>query len=146
MRLSCVCTTATADAAVIPDLASMKYFIRAPTVKAVVALREKVIPCFEWVFPSPASRLTRARAAAKATGCKLKITTDELTYDLRNVAPLAVSPFAARVDRTPLMGQDEYAACVGDLYGTKTYINLKYDPNAALASTDFGNVTYALPS
>jgi hypothetical protein len=96
--------------------------------------------------------LTRARAAAKATGCKVKITTDELTYDLRNVAPLAVSPThspssATRVHaRATLMRQDEYAACVGDLYGTKTYINLQYDPNAALASTDFGNVTYALPS
>jgi metal-dependent amidase/aminoacylase/carboxypeptidase family protein len=82
--LSCVCTSAPADVPVIPDLASMKYFVRAPTAKAVVALREKI---------SPASRLIRARAAAKATGCKLKITTDELTYDLRNVAPLAVSPF-----------------------------------------------------
>ncbi|GFZ43689.1 hypothetical protein JCM24511_01409 [Saitozyma sp. JCM 24511] len=115
-RVHGIITNGGAAANIIPDLTSMKYFIRAPTATAVVALREKVIPCFE--------------AAAKATGCKLKITTDELTYDLRNVAPLA----------------DEYAACVGDLYGTKTYINLKYDPNAALASTDFGNVTYALPS
>jgi hypothetical protein len=48
--------TRIADAAVIPDLASMKYFVRAPTAKAVVALREKIIPCFEWVLPIPASR------------------------------------------------------------------------------------------
>ncbi|KDQ12656.1 hypothetical protein BOTBODRAFT_34362 [Botryobasidium botryosum FD-172 SS1] len=54
---------------IIPDYAKMQWYIRTPTVAELVALRERVMACFD--------------AAALATGCKIKIESGLPTYDLR---------------------------------------------------------------
>ncbi|WVQ82941.1 hypothetical protein IAT38_005077 [Cryptococcus sp. DSM 104549] len=68
-------------------------------------------------------------AAAQATGCNVKIWTDYMTNDLRNCRPLA----------------EEYAAVMGSMYDTPV-MTLFNDWSAGGGSTDFGNVTYALPA
>jgi len=64
-------------------------------------------------------------AAALATGCDIKITVDGSEFDLRQNKALA----------------GEVANIVSSKYGT-----IDYDWGIKNASTDFGNITYALPS
>ncbi|WOO78196.1 Peptidase M20 domain-containing protein 2 [Vanrija pseudolonga] len=69
------------------------------------------------------------KGAAEATGCKLKFKTEPITYDLRN---------------NKLFGE-EYASAMSELYNVPIPIELGEGTNPG-ASTDFGNVTYALPA
>jgi len=100
---------------IIPEHTQLRYYLRATTVKGVEDLKKKIIPCFE--------------AAALATGCQVKISTERMTNDLRNSKPLA----------------EEYAVALSEGYGVPTRL-LFNDWSAGGGSTDFGNVTYALPS
>ncbi|GFZ43688.1 hypothetical protein JCM24511_01408 [Saitozyma sp. JCM 24511] len=100
---------------IIPEHTQMRYFVRATTVPALEELKKKIIPCFE--------------AAAKATGCGVKIWTEVMTNDLRNCKPLA----------------EEYAATMMSQFNIPVP-TLFHDWSAGGGSTDFGNVTYALPS
>lgn len=62
---------------VIPDFASMRFYVRAQSAKGVKALMAKVEDIFE--------------AAGKATGCKVKIDKERMMYDLKNNLQMAVS-------------------------------------------------------
>lgn len=55
----------------------MRYYIRATSAKGVEELLQKASNAFE--------------GAAKATGCKVKITTERMMYDLKNNLQMAVS-------------------------------------------------------
>ncbi|TCD65803.1 hypothetical protein EIP91_002196 [Steccherinum ochraceum] len=69
---------------VIPDYAKMRWIVRAPTFAEVEELRTRVTACFE------AAELTSYfRAAALATGCKVKIELGEAYYDVRQSTVLS---------------------------------------------------------
>ncbi len=93
-----------------PGESTLIYNVRAPTIAALKALRQRVQKCFE--------------AAALATGC-------EGEYDWQTAY--------ADVHNTPSLS-DAYAGFLDQRYG------LKVPDDKFAASTDFGNITYALPS
>lgn len=96
---------------IIPDYSKMICYVRAPSIAELQVTFKRVIPCLE--------------AAAQATGCKLKLSLERGTWDLRQNKALG----------------EEVANIVLNKYGTVDYVwGIKS------ASTDFGNVTYALPS
>ncbi|KDQ53778.1 hypothetical protein JAAARDRAFT_61149 [Jaapia argillacea MUCL 33604] len=66
------------------------------------------------------------QAASLATACKMKITLGKGMYDLRHTPVLA----------------DEFAKTMGERYGWVT----DFGKNERGASTDFGNITYAMPA
>jgi len=96
---------------IIPDYAKMICYVRAPTLAEVKGTLKRVRPCFE--------------AAALATGCEVKITSELPVWDLRQNKALG----------------DEVGNIVLNKYG-----GIDYEWGIKSASTDFGNVTYALPS
>jgi len=96
---------------IIPDYSKMICYVRAPTRAELQVTFKRVLPCFE--------------AAAQATGCKLELSFQPGTWDLRQNKALG----------------DEVANVVLNKYGT-----IDYEWGIKSASTDFGNVTYALPS
>ncbi|EOD46205.1 putative metal-dependent amidase aminoacylase carboxypeptidase protein [Neofusicoccum parvum UCRNP2] len=97
---------------VIPEYTRMNWNVRAPTVKAANALRERVNACFH--------------AAAAATGCKVNIIEGPMYKDLRANDTLC----RAYVDDMAALGEK---------------VILK-EEEPATASTDMGNVSYAVPS
>ncbi|KAI0718570.1 aminoacylase 1-like protein 2 [Cerioporus squamosus] len=96
---------------IIPDNATMNWYVRAPTRAEVQAAVKRVVACFE--------------AAALATGTKVDVQLTGSTFDIRQNKALA----------------DEAA----DVY-SKNFGPVDYQYGIQSASTDFGNVTYALPS
>jgi len=96
---------------VIPAYSKLVYGIRSPEVANLVPLRERVERCF--------------KAAAEATGCKVKIEWSFAYYDLRNNDSLG----------------KEYAAYLSERHGMEIRSDIP-----PLGSTDFGNVSYNLPS
>ncbi|PYH66217.1 M20 family metallopeptidase [Aspergillus vadensis CBS 113365] len=100
---------------VIPMSASVDYYIRSPTKKGLKALTEKVVKCFE--------------AAALATGCGVEFEWGVSYDDLKTNNPICesyVSVMRAMGHHTVMNN----AGQAGKLTG---------------ASTDMGNVSYALP-
>ncbi|KAF9223957.1 amidohydrolase [Gyrodon lividus] len=95
---------------VIPDYAKMRWLVRAPDRDQLQTLRDRVKSCFE--------------GAATATGCRLKITTDQPYYDLRQNSVLA----------------EYFSQMMSNCLG------MDIQQRASGASTDFGNVTYEIPS
>ncbi|PVF97123.1 hypothetical protein CPB86DRAFT_760956 [Serendipita vermifera] len=75
---------------IIPDYAKMKWYVRAPSAAELDVFRERVLNCF--------------KAAALATGCRVKINVDETMCDLRQNAVLA----------------REYVNVIKDSYGMTT--------------------------
>ncbi|TXT04783.1 hypothetical protein VHUM_04051 [Vanrija humicola] len=68
-------------------------------------------------------------AAALATGCEVKLDISGLCADLRHAAPLA----------------DEYASVMAAEFGQHIDVDLT-EAGRRMGSTDFGNVTYAMPA
>ncbi|KAL0063384.1 hypothetical protein AAF712_009693 [Marasmius tenuissimus] len=97
---------------VIPAYAKYIIGVRARTRADQEIAMQKVLPCLE--------------AAAKATGCTLKLTIDEGTYDLRQNVGLGQD-----VERT---FKAKYGRAEREKWGISS------------ASTDFGNVGYELPA
>ncbi|ORY28950.1 putative amidohydrolase [Naematelia encephala] len=98
---------------IIPEHTQMKFFARAVNVAALDELLKKILPIFD--------------AAAKATGCQVKVWTESMQKDLNNVRPLA----------------EEYAAAMGELFNIPVDLHFELESGG---STDFGNVTYAMPA
>ncbi|TFK75626.1 hypothetical protein BDN72DRAFT_885678 [Pluteus cervinus] len=113
---------------IIPDYSKFSCYVRAPTRAELVGSVKRVLPCFE--------------AAATATGCQVTITQKGATYDLRQNKALGI-PIGLCVDSVAndLHLGDEVANIVLNRYGAIDYVW-----GIASASTDFGNITYALPS
>ncbi|KAJ5151959.1 hypothetical protein N7492_010254 [Penicillium capsulatum] len=100
---------------IIPLSATVEYYIRSPTVKTLKPLTEKVVKCFE--------------AAATATGCQLELKWGPSYADLKSNIPICesyVSAMRAMGHHTLLDN-----SCVKSVLDG--------------ASTDMGNVTYAVP-
>lgn len=91
---------------VIPKFTSMKYFLRATTAEGMERVKEKVMPCFEWVWVSSRTEISEqgikgkwnelynspvSRAAALATGCTHSVKFNDLLTDIRNCKPIGVS-------------------------------------------------------
>lgn len=95
---------------VIPDYAKMRWIVRAPTSKELIAFVERVKKCLE--------------AAALATSCKVILHEETPYYDLHQNEVLA----------------HDFVNTIGSQYG------LLASTDDTAASTDFGNVTYALPA
>ncbi|XP_031570355.1 peptidase M20 domain-containing protein 2-like [Actinia tenebrosa] len=100
---------------IIPDKTVMEYYLRAPNKNELEELRAKVFLCFE--------------AAAKATGCTVKIEEPCLPY-----AELNTNPKLADVYK-------QHAESMGFKYLSKEEEN-----KLPLGSTDMGNVSYTVPS
>ncbi|XP_033739666.1 peptidase M20 domain-containing protein 2-like isoform X2 [Pecten maximus] len=101
---------------IIPEEASLEYYIRAPNRAELNVLREKIIACFE--------------SAATATGCKIEYDFSEMPY-LNVISNKALaSSFETNAKE---LGLDFTK------HGTPT-------ENAPLGSTDMGNVSYVVPS
>ncbi|KAG9307957.1 hypothetical protein JVU11DRAFT_12763 [Chiua virens] len=96
---------------VIPDNATMKWFVRAPLTKEVYETADRVKACFH--------------AAAAATGTNVAFTSESMSNELVQNKALG----------------DELADVVLKRYGT-----IDYEWGIAGASTDFGNITYLMPS
>ncbi|KAI9933992.1 hypothetical protein MW887_005064 [Aspergillus wentii] len=100
---------------IIPMSATLDYYIRSDTVKTLKPLTAKVIKCFE--------------AAATATGCKVELDWGVSYTDLKANVPICesyVSAMRAMGHKTAF----DNTGLVGQLTG---------------ASTDMGNVSYAVP-
>ncbi|KAE8137174.1 hypothetical protein BDV38DRAFT_283286 [Aspergillus pseudotamarii] len=100
---------------VIPMSASVDYYIRSPSLKTLKPLTEKVIKCFE--------------AAATATGCQVEFDWGISYADLKTNTPICENYVTAM----RAMGHHT----VFDNSGKKGVLGG--------ASTDMGNVTYAVP-
>ncbi|RAL08367.1 M20 family metallopeptidase [Aspergillus homomorphus CBS 101889] len=100
---------------VIPRSAAVDYYIRSPTVKSLSGLSERVVKCFE--------------AAALATGCEVAFEWGPSYADLKTNIPICESYVAAM----RAMGH----LTLFDNSGQKSAITG--------ASTDQGNVSYAVP-
>ncbi|KAI8990718.1 hypothetical protein BD414DRAFT_413156 [Trametes punicea] len=101
---------------IIPDYAKMIWYVRAPTRPEVDAAVKRIKACFERVYIS---------GAALATGCRAHIEMGNGTFELRQNKALS----------------DEFA----DIF-SKTVGPVDYEHGISRASTDFGNVTYAIPA
>lgn len=117
-RIRGTITTVGGQANVIPDVGSLSYQIRAPTVRAALSLRKRVEECF--------------RGAATATGCGVSVETpiQEDYYDMRPNSVL-IAAYAAALERIGVR-----------MTTTLDTDNLTF----AGASTDQGNVSYKCPS
>ncbi|PPQ64776.1 hypothetical protein CVT24_007862 [Panaeolus cyanescens] len=123
------------QANVIPDYAKMRWLARAPTSKDLAALVERVQNCL--------------RAGAVATGCTMEMKVEPPYFDLHQNPALSASfviilqyilrGIHSSIFITTLAGQC-FADVVGSRYGVVT------TTNGSTASTDFGNISYALPS
>ena len=93
---------------IIPEKASLYYYIRAPSVAEIKLLKEKVVACFE--------------AAATATGCTVEVKDDPLTfYDLRS-NPILAKLYAVNLDK---LGIDNYKY-EKEIYGSTDMGNVSY--------------------
>ncbi|KIP11140.1 hypothetical protein PHLGIDRAFT_21810 [Phlebiopsis gigantea 11061_1 CR5-6] len=106
---------------IIPATMAMTWNVRAPSKQDLDVLRERVIKCFEGgsflMYPH--------RGAAIATGCSVKI---------ESKLP------ALNLNQNSVLG-DEFAHAATVRYGmTAAVVDASHG-----ASTDFGNITYALP-
>ncbi|XP_033739662.1 peptidase M20 domain-containing protein 2-like [Pecten maximus] len=101
---------------IIPEEASLEYYIRAPNRAELNVLREKIIGCFE--------------SAATATGCKVE-------YDFSDM------PYLNVISNQALASSFETNAKILGLDFKKH--GLPTD-NIPLGSTDMGNVSYVVPS
>ncbi|KAI1788274.1 aminoacylase 1-like protein 2, partial [Ganoderma leucocontextum] len=101
---------------IIPDYSKMFRYVRAPTRAKVEAAVPRVKACFE--------------AAGLATGCKVKLEmpVGQMTFDIGQNQVLSTSG-------------DECA----DIY-SKNFGPVDFEYGIQSASTDFGNITYALPA
>ncbi|KAJ5860476.1 uncharacterized protein N7529_007786 [Penicillium soppii] len=100
---------------IIPMSATVDYYIRSPTIKTLKPLTEKVVKCFE--------------AAATATGCKVDFDWGISYADLKTNLPICesyVSVMRAMGHHTLLDNSTQKSTLSG-------------------ASTDMGNVSYAVP-
>ncbi|KAG6819252.1 hypothetical protein H0H93_013726 [Arthromyces matolae] len=104
---------------VIPDNAKLTYMARAPTQKDLADLVERLRNCF--------------LAAALATGCEVSIQMKDAYLDLRQ-NPVLATPF--------------YAPYTGKEYGKMSveHCDMIFHHGGSSGSTDFGNVSYELPS
>lgn len=101
---------------IIPDYAAAEYYFRARTVSELEELRARVLPCFE--------------AAATATGCRMEISQVSVPYkDVRTNDTMA----------------EAYVANMAEL-GLTVPGKLESAPGMGGASTDMGDVSYAVPS
>jgi len=114
---------------IIPDYSKYICLIRAPTMKEVKETVKRVVPCFKSVhstiFKLRCYSCTIDRAAGLATGCEVKINYDGSMAEIRQNIALG----------------NEVANIVLNKYGA-----IDYKWGISSASTDFGDVTYALPS
>ncbi|KAJ7759276.1 hypothetical protein B0H16DRAFT_1689192 [Mycena metata] len=111
---------------VIPDYARMRWLVRAPTSSDLTAFVERVKNCFQ--------------AAALATGCEIKLTLDPPYLDLNQNQVLGMNiALRSCASFTTPTGQ-EFSDVVLRRFGIVT------SAGAGSASTDFGNVSYALPA
>lgn len=102
---------------VIPDYTSAHLYVRAKNVKRVNALVPKVENCF--------------RAAALATGCEVKLTWRE-------------TGVCKNVEQNSILA-DTYTHYMSTTFGTTFPTKEKQATAITGGSTDFGNVSYALP-
>ncbi|CAG8948119.1 unnamed protein product [Penicillium salamii] len=100
---------------IIPMSATVDYYIRSPTVKSLKPLTEKVVKCFE--------------AAATATGCKVDFDWGISYDDLKTNLPICES----------------YVSVMRALGHHTLLDNSTQKSTLAGASTDMGNVSYAVP-
>ncbi|KAJ5348498.1 hypothetical protein MYU51_016841 [Penicillium brevicompactum] len=100
---------------IIPMSATVDYYIRSPTVKSLKPLTEKVVKCFE--------------AAATATGCKVDFDWGISYDDLKTNMPICES----------------YVSVMRALGHHTLLDNSTQKSTLAGASTDMGNVSYAVP-
>ncbi|KAJ5462357.1 hypothetical protein N7530_010562 [Penicillium desertorum] len=100
---------------IIPMSATVEYYIRSPTVKTLKPLTEKVVKCFE--------------AAATATGCKVELDWGVSYADLKTNLPIC----------------ENYVSIMRALGHHTLLDNSGQKSTLAGASTDMGNVSYAVP-
>ncbi|PYH48133.1 M20 family metallopeptidase [Aspergillus saccharolyticus JOP 1030-1] len=100
---------------VIPRSASVDYYIRSPTVKSLKGLSERVVRCFE--------------AAAVATGCEVEFEWGPSYADLKTNNPICES----------------YVAVMRAMGHLALFDNTGLKGSITGASTDQGNVSYAVP-
>ena len=110
-RVHGVITNGGAKPNIIPEKASLSYYIRAPNRSELAVLRQKIELCFE--------------AAAKATGCSVDIVEPTPTY-------------------YDILHNPTLASCYGKNWSA---LGAEFaDIIDMFASTDMGNVAYAVPS
>ncbi|CAI7591048.1 unnamed protein product [Penicillium glandicola] len=100
---------------IIPMSTTVEYYIRSPTVKTLQSLTEKVVKCFE--------------AAATATGCTVEFDWGISYADLKTNVPICES----------------YVSVMRALGHHTLFDNSTQKSTLAGASTDMGNVSYAVP-
>ncbi|CAG7922003.1 unnamed protein product [Penicillium olsonii] len=100
---------------IIPMSATVDYYIRSPTVKTLKPLTDRVVKCFE--------------AAATATGCKVDFEWGPSYDDLKSNIPICES----------------YVSVMRALGHHTLLDNSTQKSTLAGASTDMGNVSYAVP-
>jgi amidohydrolase len=110
-RVHSIITKGGAKPNIIPEYAELLTYIRAPNIKELDVLVEKVSNCYE--------------AAAKATGCQVKIEVEEIFYTDVQQNPVLASSFSENYRQ------------LGVEFGDVEEIN---------ASTDMGNVSHVVPS
>ncbi|KAF5350649.1 hypothetical protein D9756_008715 [Leucocoprinus leucothites] len=113
---------------IIPDKAKFISMVRAPTRSEMEETARRVVPCFQYelVFVNLGNLIhSEYRAAGMATGCQVDVQTNGQVFDLRQNNALG----------------NEVANIILNKYGS-----IDYEWGIKSASTDFGNVTYALPS
>jgi len=111
-RVHGIITNGGAKPNIIPELTTMEYYLRAPTKGEVKDLYNKVMACYE--------------AAAKATGCTVKVTETAFYEDVVSNPTLC----------------DLYEANSANL----GVVDGHFDEDFPRGSTDMGNVSFVVPS
>ncbi|KAE9399553.1 hypothetical protein BT96DRAFT_965608 [Gymnopus androsaceus JB14] len=119
---------------VIPDNASLRWQVRAPSRAELIILVERVRNCFE--------------AAALATGCTVQIDQDPPYYDVKQNPVLGQLVLSLSIDSM------RYQSCYHAIPTTakifSEIVQTQYGHSVytygSSASTDFGNVSYNLPA
>jgi amidohydrolase len=120
-RTHCIVTNGGAKPNIIPEKASLLYYIRAPNLAELQELRDKVTACFE--------------GAAKATKCTAEIKEVDVTYTNLHSNPILAKLFAENYDK---MGVKDYmfegkASWSTDM-GNVSYVVPSLHPTYAIGS------------
>ena len=106
---------------IIPEKASLYYYIRAPSLEEIQQLREKVVACFE--------------AAATATGCTVEIKDVDVPYTNLHSNPVLARLYAANLEKSDIKNfvYEQESPWSTDM-GNVSYVVPSLHPNYAIGS------------